>query len=159
MAMPASVSKRHVVEPHELDAEERTAFFSDVVAIARALDRLFRPVKLNYEIHGNTIPHLHLHLFPRYRGDPFENGPVRRGEHHATHSGRDLEQMARVFGLALREAEPRYSSPYPAQALLDCEGQSTIQAIGRCNLLARPSGQLSRASLGLRDGTFPGCAE
>jgi diadenosine tetraphosphate (Ap4A) HIT family hydrolase len=22
-------------------------------------------VKLNYEIHGNTIPHLHMHLYPR----------------------------------------------------------------------------------------------
>jgi len=33
-------------------------------------------VKLNYEIHGNEIPHLHVHLFPRYRGDPFEGGPI-----------------------------------------------------------------------------------
>ena len=35
-----------------------------------------RAVKLNYDIHGNTIPHLHLHLFPRHAGDPFENQPI-----------------------------------------------------------------------------------
>ncbi|MGB6535125.1 MAG: hypothetical protein WBF58_04100 [Xanthobacteraceae bacterium] len=34
---------------------------------------------MNYEIHGNTIPHLHLHIFPRYRGDPFEGRPIDRG--------------------------------------------------------------------------------
>ncbi|HEX9931208.1 MAG TPA: hypothetical protein VGB08_00005, partial [Allosphingosinicella sp.] len=32
--------------------------------------------KINYEVHGNTIPHLHMHFFPRYRGDPFERGPI-----------------------------------------------------------------------------------
>ena len=25
---------------------------------------------------NNTLPHLHVHLFPRYRGDPFEEGPI-----------------------------------------------------------------------------------
>ena len=35
-----------------------------------------KAVKLNYEIHGNTIPHLHMHLFPRYVGDVFENRPI-----------------------------------------------------------------------------------
>jgi diadenosine tetraphosphate (Ap4A) HIT family hydrolase len=33
-------------------------------------------VKLNWEIHGNTIPHLHAHLFPRYVGDRFEGRPI-----------------------------------------------------------------------------------
>jgi diadenosine tetraphosphate (Ap4A) HIT family hydrolase len=31
---------------------------------------------MNYEIHGNTIPHLHLHLFPRFAGDPFQGRPI-----------------------------------------------------------------------------------
>jgi len=33
-------------------------------------------VKINYEIHGNSIPHLHMHFFPRYRGDQFEGGSI-----------------------------------------------------------------------------------
>jgi diadenosine tetraphosphate (Ap4A) HIT family hydrolase len=33
-------------------------------------------VKLNLEIHGNTLPHLHVHVFPRYIGDRFERGPI-----------------------------------------------------------------------------------
>jgi diadenosine tetraphosphate (Ap4A) HIT family hydrolase len=31
---------------------------------------------MNYEIHGNSIPHLHMHFFPRYRGDQFEGQPI-----------------------------------------------------------------------------------
>ena len=31
---------------------------------------------MNDEIHGNTVPHLHMHVFPRYPGDPFEGAPI-----------------------------------------------------------------------------------
>ncbi|MGH8732345.1 MAG: HIT family protein, partial [Burkholderiales bacterium] len=48
----------------------------DVRRVAAALRNVTNCVKLNYEIHGNTIPHLHVHLYPRYRGDPFEGGPI-----------------------------------------------------------------------------------
>jgi diadenosine tetraphosphate (Ap4A) HIT family hydrolase len=70
------VAKRHVIEPFHLPADEMLAFWSESMSIAEALDQLVRPVKMNYEIHGNTIPHLHLHLFPRFRGDPFEGRPI-----------------------------------------------------------------------------------
>jgi diadenosine tetraphosphate (Ap4A) HIT family hydrolase len=33
-------------------------------------------MKINYEIHGNTVPHLHVHIFPRHEGDPFVGGPI-----------------------------------------------------------------------------------
>lgn len=43
--------------------------------VALAVQQCTAPVKLNYEIHGNSLPHLHVHIFPRYRGDAFEGGP------------------------------------------------------------------------------------
>jgi diadenosine tetraphosphate (Ap4A) HIT family hydrolase len=49
----------------------REAFFGDAMAVARGLARAVAPVKMNYEIHGNTIPHLHMHLFPRTADDPY----------------------------------------------------------------------------------------
>jgi diadenosine tetraphosphate (Ap4A) HIT family hydrolase len=101
------IAKRHVVEPYELDAAERSAFFSDAVEVARAVDALFQPVKLSYEIHGNTLPHLHLNLFPRYVGDPFEGGPVRGGEPYASHTPEDLDRMAAAFAKALRASGGR----------------------------------------------------
>jgi diadenosine tetraphosphate (Ap4A) HIT family hydrolase len=70
------VAKRHVVEPFELLGEERRAFWDDVLFAAERLARLVEPMKLNYEIHGNTLPHLHAHLYARYRGDRFVGGPI-----------------------------------------------------------------------------------
>jgi diadenosine tetraphosphate (Ap4A) HIT family hydrolase len=70
------VAKRHVTEPYELEERERAAFWQDCMIAARGLADLFQPMKMNYEIHGNTIPHLHMHLYPRYAGDPYEGGPI-----------------------------------------------------------------------------------
>lgn len=70
------VSKTHVVEPFELDSDESRRFWDDCMRTARAVASVVNPVKLNYEIHGNTIPHLHLHIFPRFVGDPFQASPI-----------------------------------------------------------------------------------
>jgi diadenosine tetraphosphate (Ap4A) HIT family hydrolase len=70
------VFKRHVVELDELSEDEGRLLMRDIGRVTAALRRVTDCVKLNYEIHGNTIPHLHVHLFPRYRGDPFEDGPI-----------------------------------------------------------------------------------
>jgi diadenosine tetraphosphate (Ap4A) HIT family hydrolase len=68
--------RRHVVELHELTEAEGAAYMRDIRRVSRAIAAATGAVKLNYEIHGNTAPHLHLHVFPRYRGDPFEGGPI-----------------------------------------------------------------------------------
>jgi diadenosine tetraphosphate (Ap4A) HIT family hydrolase len=70
------VAKRHVREPFELPASERAVFWRDVDSVAAALDGGLRPDKMNYEIHGNTIPHLHVHLLPRWRDDRFAGRPI-----------------------------------------------------------------------------------
>jgi diadenosine tetraphosphate (Ap4A) HIT family hydrolase len=70
------VSKRHVVEPFELPTPELIAFWEEAMLAAQTVSELFRPTKMNYEIHGNTIPHLHLHLYPRFADDPYAGGPI-----------------------------------------------------------------------------------
>ncbi|HXG63978.1 MAG TPA: HIT family protein [Blastocatellia bacterium] len=69
-------TKRHVVEPYELSTEEASAFMRDIQRAGRAIQQVTGAVKINYEIHGNAVPHLHVHLFPRYKGDAFEGGPI-----------------------------------------------------------------------------------
>ena len=86
-------SRQHVVELHELAPEQASAFMRDIQRVGRALQAVTGAIKLNYEIHGNTIPHLHVHFYPRYRGDRFEGRPIdpaggptplyAPGEHHA----------------------------------------------------------------------------
>ena len=71
------LSKKHAVELFDLSDEDACAFIKDVMKTARALKEATGAIKINYEIHGNTIPHLHMHLFPRYeKNDIFEDGPI-----------------------------------------------------------------------------------
>ena len=69
------VARQHVEEPFEL-ADAGAGWWAECMAVARAVkDELTSP-KLNYEIHGNTVPHLHLHIYPRFVGDPYEGCPI-----------------------------------------------------------------------------------
>jgi diadenosine tetraphosphate (Ap4A) HIT family hydrolase len=67
-----------------------------VSAAAAALSELYEPVKMNYEVHGNTIPHLHVHLFPRYAGDPYEHEGLGRLDASFTRTESELERIGRA---------------------------------------------------------------
>lgn len=60
----------HVSEPTDLSDLEASAFWLETLRVGRAVDRTFRPLKMNYQVLGNTIPHLHVHVIPRYEADP-----------------------------------------------------------------------------------------
>lgn len=70
------VSRVHAVDLHELTVTQSAAFIQDAHRVSSALSAATGAVKLNYEIHGNTLPHLHMHFFPRYAGDPFEGRAI-----------------------------------------------------------------------------------
>ena len=78
------VLKRHAVELYELTASERAAQVEDVARVARALSSVYQPVKMNYELLGNQVPHIHWHLVPRLADDPEPRGPVWRVTHELT---------------------------------------------------------------------------
>ena len=67
---------RHVNEPTELSEAEAAGYWAEVLAVARALIGVYRPLKMNYETLGNSLPPLHTHLVPRYAlGDPRPGQP------------------------------------------------------------------------------------
>jgi diadenosine tetraphosphate (Ap4A) HIT family hydrolase len=66
---------RHVAEPTDLGDEEASGYWLEVLEVARALQQHYRPLKMNYETLGNTVPHLHTHLVPRYLEDPAPGRP------------------------------------------------------------------------------------
>jgi diadenosine tetraphosphate (Ap4A) HIT family hydrolase len=70
------VSQTHAVDLHDLPEAAACAFMRDVRKVSMAVASVTGAVKMNYEIHGNSIPHLHMHFFPRYRGDQFEGQPI-----------------------------------------------------------------------------------
>ena len=66
---------RHVNEPTELDETEAAGYWAEVLTAARALISLYTPLKMNYETLGNSVPHLHTHLVPRFTEDPRPGEP------------------------------------------------------------------------------------
>lgn len=70
------LSKICVPELHDLPPATRTRFLEEMATVAEAVFHAFEPRKLNYELLGNSVSHLHWHLFPRYADDPNPKWPV-----------------------------------------------------------------------------------
>jgi len=92
----------HVAEPHQLPVEAVAGYWSDVTAVARVLDQLYQPVKVNLLTLGNWVPHLHTHVVPRYHDDPAPGGPLPWAE-LLSESPNDPEGLERQAA-AIREA-------------------------------------------------------
>ncbi len=67
---------RHAAEPYALEPEFQLKYFEGLMAAARAIASVYRPDKLNYQVLGNLVPHLHCHLIPRYYGDRAPAEPI-----------------------------------------------------------------------------------
>ena len=73
------VLRHHAQELWQLDQETRQKFMEEASQVALALDKTFKPLKMNYSLLGNTDPvmdHLHWHLTPRRLTDPNPKRPV-----------------------------------------------------------------------------------
>jgi len=58
----------HVNELFELPEAELALFAKDVARAARAIKTAFAPKKINYGAYSDKLPHLHMHLVPKYEG-------------------------------------------------------------------------------------------
>ena len=68
-------AREHATELSRL-GPNRTAFLNEMALLAEAVEACFRPHKLNCELLGNLVPHLHWHVFPRSAADPERLQPV-----------------------------------------------------------------------------------
>lgn len=69
-------SKQHVDDISCMSEEDAAAFMADVRHVAAALHKAFNPDKINFGAYGDTMHHLHVHIVPKYKDDPFEFGDV-----------------------------------------------------------------------------------
>ena len=68
------ITHRHVAEYFQATAEEKAAIWELVDEVKPIIDRDFGPDGYNVGVNigaaaGQSIPHLHIHVIPRYRGD------------------------------------------------------------------------------------------
>lgn len=74
-------TKKHVTELFHLDHIVRSALMEEVSTVAKALHSQFQPDKINYELLGNMVPHMHWHLVPRFVTDPLWPQPIWSKKH------------------------------------------------------------------------------
>ena len=94
------VSAVHAEELHDLPEAVAMQFLRDARKVSQALAQVTGAAKLNYEIHGNTIAHLHMHLYPRYPDDPFVGRPIHPAETTPYEAG-DHERLRARLATAL----------------------------------------------------------
>ena len=73
--------KRHATELFHLAPTERIQLMEEVSRMAKVLAETFEATKMNYELLGNQLPHIHWHLVPRLPRDPAPLEPVWRVPH------------------------------------------------------------------------------
>lgn len=70
------VLKDHRTELFQLTQGERGRLMEDVSRVGEALTQVFAVRKINSELLGNQVPHIHWHVVPRLLADPDPLKPV-----------------------------------------------------------------------------------
>jgi diadenosine tetraphosphate (Ap4A) HIT family hydrolase len=64
----------HVTDLRHLTSEDRAGYWDEVVRVSEAVAVHFDARKVNYEVLGNVMPHLHTHITARFAEDDVAGG-------------------------------------------------------------------------------------
>jgi len=68
------IPKRHIAEYFDASREEKIAILELIDKMKQAIDQKHKPDAYNIgvnigEVAGQSVPHIHIHIIPRYKGD------------------------------------------------------------------------------------------
>ncbi|MBW4055746.1 MAG: HIT family protein [Proteobacteria bacterium] len=69
-------TKVHATELFHLDRGVRTNLMEEITSVAQALYSIYTPAKINYELLGNMVPHIHWHIVPRFTSELLWPRPI-----------------------------------------------------------------------------------
>ena len=72
------ICKQHATELHQLAHEFKMKHLEEMSIVAQAVHNVFHADKMNYELLGNAVEHIHWHIIPRKYGELPENQPIWR---------------------------------------------------------------------------------
>ena len=78
-------TKDHVTELFHFDRTVRASLMEEVSFVAEALYGIYKPTKINYELLGNMVPHIHWHIVPRFSSEPLWPRPIWAEQHEERH--------------------------------------------------------------------------
>ena len=96
------VFQRHATELFHLTPTERSQLIEEVSHVAKVLAEIYQAKKINYELLGNQLPHIHWHVIPRLGNDPAPLEPVWRVP----------QDPILLEGSALQKAIDRLAEPF-----------------------------------------------
>ena len=92
--------KEKVSSINELSIEERKQFLLDMVLVGDAINEIYKPYRVNYEILGNLDEYVHAHIFPRYEWE----GKNRKSSVRRYSKERFKEEKTQFVNLSNKEA-------------------------------------------------------
>ena len=96
------VFNRHATELFHLAPTERIQLMEEVNLVAKTLGQVYEARKINYELLGNQLPHIHWHIIPRLANDPAPLEPVWRVQHEPVRLAQpDLQQQIQLIRTTL----------------------------------------------------------
>jgi diadenosine tetraphosphate (Ap4A) HIT family hydrolase len=99
------IFQRHVTELFHLARAERILLIEEVTLVAKVIALTYEARKINYELLGNQVPHIHWHLIPRLATDPAPLQPVWRVRHEPLpRSGPELQAEVKRLRQAIYDA-------------------------------------------------------
>ena len=99
------VFKRHATEMFHLALTERIQLMEEVNLVAKVVAQVYEAKKINYELLGNQLPHIHWHIIPRLASDQSPLEPVWRVQHEPMlRSAPELQRTIQRLQQAIQNA-------------------------------------------------------
>ena len=100
------IINKHIKEFSDLSDEEAINLTLTIKKIEEIIIKILNPDKINIASLGNMVPHLHIHIIPRFKNDPWWPGATfceKKREFKYSITQKELEELKKEIKLALDE--------------------------------------------------------
>ena len=88
------------VELIDLNSKDRYQLLDEISHVSKAMQKIFKPYKLNVANLGNIVQQLHIHIIARQKTDHAWPGPIWGVGEVVPYSEEELEKMKRLIEIA-----------------------------------------------------------
>ncbi|GAB6045717.1 HIT domain-containing protein [Caminibacter profundus] len=100
------ITQKHIKELSELSDNEAIRLTLVIKKIENAIIKILRPDKVNIVSLGNMVPHLHIHIIPRFINDPWWPGATfckKNREFNYPITQKDIEKLKKEIKNTINE--------------------------------------------------------
>ena len=98
---------RHVADPTELSETEAIGYWLEALRVAKAMETFYSAIKLNFELLGNGVPHLHTHITCRFADDVAAHAPLEWSFRNNELDPADIEREVEALSIRLADHTDR----------------------------------------------------